>query len=190
MRVAKDWLSALNAMNGRLRIASAVLALFFCFWSATSTAEVPTAELAKKPEQLKQDIVNLNRELMKLEEDVLYPLDTQVVIFLGVDENAPFTLESVELLIDKKFATSYLYSDREIQALKRGGVQRLHVGNLTTGGHNIQAVFNGRVADNKFFRSTAKASFSKQAGAKYLELRVEPRPGQPMQPTFRIQELR
>ncbi|WP_344806765.1 hypothetical protein [Allohahella marinimesophila] len=180
----------LVGMTGRLRTALVVLTLFVCFWSVSSLAEVPTAELAKKTEQLKQDIVDLNRELLKLEEDVLYPLDTQLVVFLGVDENAPFTLESVELLVDKKFATSYLYSDREIQALKRGGVQRLHVGNLTTGGHSVQAVFNGRGADNKFFRSTAKASFSKQSGAKYLELRVEPRPGQPLQPTFRIEELR
>ena len=187
MKVAFDRLAAIT---GSLRAASVVLAMIVCFMSVSSSAETPTADLARETEKLKQDIVGLNRELLKLEEDVLYPLDTQVVVFLAVDENAPFTLESIELLVDKKFATSYLYSDREIQALKRGGIQRLHVGNLTNGGHSVQAVFNGRGADNKLFRSTAKASFSKQSGAKYLELRVEPRPGQPLQPAFRIQELR
>lgn len=158
--------------------------------AAASAADDSMAGLSREAEALKQDVVDLNRELLSLQEDLLYPLDTQVVFFLGVADDAPFTIESVELVVDDKVATSYLYSDREAQALKRGGVQRLHVGNLAAGTHKVQAIFNGRGTDDKFFRSTAKLQFAKRADAKYLELRVEQRPGQPGSPVFRIEELR
>ncbi|ABC29415.1 conserved hypothetical protein [Hahella chejuensis KCTC 2396] len=143
---------------------------------------------AKDMEALKQRVIELNRELYKLQEEVLYPIDTQVVFFLAVDENVGFELDSVELTLDGDMATTYLYSARELQALQRGGVQRLFMGNLPAGAHKAVAVFNGRSAGDKYLRKAATLSFNKENGSKYLELRVQGDGARP--PRFLIRELR
>jgi len=83
-------------------------------------------------EALKKEVLSLNRDLFILEEDLLFPSNTQFSVFLSMDSGALFNLDSVQLKIDDKNIANHLYTERELEALKRGGVQRLYIGNLNS----------------------------------------------------------
>ena len=152
---------------------------------------LPAADstLDQRAESLKREVVDLNRELFKLEEELLYPANTQVVVFLAVDTKKAFALDSVELKINGALATTYLYSEREVNALNQGGVQRLFTGNVAAGPHRVEAVFNGRGADDRYFRRQVSYDFEKKNSAKYLELVVQ-ESNQGRLPDFIIREFK
>ncbi|MFQ5489070.1 MAG: AraC family transcriptional regulator, partial [Gammaproteobacteria bacterium] len=92
---------------------------------------------------LKKDILDINRELFILEEELLFPTNTQVAVFLSLDTGEFFKLDAVQVKIDDKVVSNYLYTRRELEALRRGGVQRIYFGNLRAGEHELVAFFTG-----------------------------------------------
>ena len=99
-------------------------------------AAEPAAELRavdQDVQALKKQLVDLNRDLFKLEEEILYPASTQVAVFLSLNVGTFFALDSVTLKLDDKEVANQLYTEREVQALQRGGVQKLYLGNLKAG---------------------------------------------------------
>ncbi|HEX4375807.1 MAG TPA: hypothetical protein VHZ99_01515 [Steroidobacteraceae bacterium] len=123
-------------------------------------------------QDLKKDVVDLNKDLFVLEEELLYPANTQVAVFVSVDVGDFFALDSITLKIDNHEVTNYLYTPREAAALVKGGVQRLYVGNLKAGEHELVALFNGKGPHDRNYRRGANLRFEKGVGAKYLELKV------------------
>jgi hypothetical protein len=121
---------------------------------------------------LKKDVLDLNRELFILEEELLYPADTQVAVFVSMDVGTFFGLETVSLKLDNKAVANYLYTARETQALLKGGVQRMYVGNLKVGEHELVAVFTGKGPNQRDYTRGAMLKFTKGVGAKYLELKI------------------
>ena len=136
---------------------------------------------------LKKQLIDLNRALFKLEEELLYPASTQVAVFLSVDVGTFFALDSVTLKVDDKEVTNYLYTDREVQALHRGGVQKLYLGNLKAGQHEIVAFFNGKGPHERDYRRGTTVKFDKTVGAKYVELRISDREAS-LQPEFVVRQ--
>jgi hypothetical protein len=65
-----------------------------------------------------------------------------------------------------------LYTKRELGALERGGVQRLYLGNVKSGEHELIAVFNGPGPNNRDYRRATTIKFEKGSGAKYMELKI------------------
>ncbi len=122
---------------------------------------------------LKKDVLALNRDLFILEEELLFPTNTQVAVFLSLDVGEFFKLDAVTLTIDNKEVSSHLYTDRQLDALVRGGVQRVYLGNIKSGEHEVVAVFTGRGPNNRDFRRAASLSFNKTSSAKKLELIVK-----------------
>jgi hypothetical protein len=136
---------------------------------------------------LKKDVVDLNRDLFILEEELLFPANTQVAVFLSVDVGDFFALDSVQLKIDKKEVINYLYTPREVDALLKGGVQRLYLGNLKVGPHELVAFFSGKGPNDRDYRRGASLRFQKSVGAKYLELKIDDRQRR-LQPEFEIKD--
>src|SRR5579862_499514 len=136
---------------------------------------------------LKKDVVDLNRDLFILEEELLFPANTQVAVFLSVDVGDFFALDSVQLKIDRKEVINYLYTPRERDALLKGGVQRLYVGNLKVGSHELVAFFNGTGPDDRPYKRGASLHFEKGVGAKYLELKIDDRQRK-LEPEFEIKD--
>jgi len=153
--------------------------------SAPSAAD--TRSLDEDTQQLKKDVVDLNRDLFVLEEELLFPANTQVAVYLSMDVGEFFALDSVTLKIDNKEVINYLYTPREVDALLKGGVQRLYLGNLKVGNHELVAFFSGKGPDNRDYRRGASIKFDKTIGAKYLELKIEDRQRK-MQPEFQIKD--
>ena len=138
-------------------------------------------------QELKKLAVDLNRDLFLLEEELLFPSNTQVAVFVSMDVGEFFALDSVEISIDGKDVANYLYTDREVDALIRGGVQRLYVGNMRAGAHELVAVFTGRGPHARDYRRGAALEFEKGIGPKYIELTISDR-AQRLQPEFVVKE--
>lgn len=145
------------------------------------------ATLDEEIQSLKQDVLALNRSLFILEEELLYPSNTQVAVFVSMDIGEFFALDSVQLKIDNKVVSNYLYTGREVEALHRGGVQRLYMGNLKSGEHELVAIFTGKGPNGRDYRRGADLVFSKRLGARFIELKIVDNESSE-QPDFSIKE--
>ncbi len=138
-------------------------------------------------QSLKKEVLDLNRDLFLLEEELLFPANSQVAFFISMDVGEYFQLDSVNLKIDGKEVANYLYTEREVKALLRGGVHRVHIGNLKVGDHELVAVFTGEGPHVRDYRRGATLNFSKGIGAKYVELEISDRVAK-QQPEFFVRE--
>ena len=138
-------------------------------------------------QSLKKEVLDLNRDLFLLEEDLLFPANSQVAFFVSMDVGEYFELDSVSIKLDGKEVANYLYTVREADALIRGGVHRVHMANLKTGEHEIIAIFTGKGPNVRDYRRGATTIIDKGIGAKYLELEITDRVRK-QQPEFIIKE--
>jgi len=155
--------------------------------AAPASAPADTQSLDQNIQQLKSEAVDLNRDLFVLEEELLFPANTQVAVFLSMDVGDFFNLDSVSLKIDDHEVANYLYTPREVAALIKGGVQRLYLGNLKVGDHELTAFFNGKGPNDRDYKRGATIKFKKAIGAKYLELKINDRQRK-LQPEFEIKD--
>jgi len=147
----------------------------------------PAASIDSEVQVLKDEVLDLNRELFLLEEELLFPANTQVAVFVSMDVGDFFDLDSVQLRIDDKPVSNYLYTEREVAALLRGGVHRIYLGNLKTGEHELTAVFTGKGPHERDYRRGATLKVEKGIGAKFVELRISDRESK-QQPEFLVKE--
>ncbi|MBT5218900.1 MAG: AraC family transcriptional regulator [Woeseia sp.] len=138
-------------------------------------------------QSLKKEVLDLNRDLFLLEEELLFPANSQVAFFISMDVGEYFDLDSVNLKIDGKEVSNYLYTQREVDALLRGGVHRVHMANLKVGEHELVAVFTGEGPQVRDYRRGATINIDKGIGAKYVELEITDRVRK-QQPEFVIKE--
>jgi hypothetical protein len=151
------------------------------------SAPADTRALDQEVQGLKKDVVDLNRELFVLEEELLFPANTQVAVFVSMDVGDFFALDSITLKIDQKEVINYLYTPREVEALLKGGVHRLYLGNLKVGKHELVAFFSGKGPNDRDYKRGATLKFEKGIGAKYLELKINDRQRK-LQPEFEIKD--
>jgi hypothetical protein len=152
--------------------------------TATPPAQ-PAAALDTRIQDLKAEVIGLNRDLLVLEEELLFPANTQLAVFVSMDVGQLFELESVQVKLGEQVVASHLYTPREVQALHRGGMQRLHVGNLRAGEHELVAVFTGRGPHERDYKRGATLKFDKGTEAKYIELRIRDAQAK-LQPEFEV----
>jgi hypothetical protein len=155
--------------------------------AAESAPGTDTRGLDQEVQGLKKDVVDLNRELFVLEEELLFPANTQVAVFVSMDVGDFFALDSITLKIDQKEVINYLYTPREVEALLKGGVHRLYLGNLKVGKHELVAFFGGKGPNDRDYKRGATLKFEKGIGAKYLELKINDKQRR-MQPEFEIKD--
>ncbi|MCP4877579.1 MAG: AraC family transcriptional regulator [Gammaproteobacteria bacterium] len=123
-------------------------------------------------ETLKKEVLSLNRDLFILEEDLLFPSNTQFSVFLSMDAGALFSLDSIQLKIDDKNIANHLYTERELAALKRGGVQHLYIGNLSSGKHEVVIIFTGIGPKGRDYRLGQSVVIQKSTEPQFVEFRI------------------
>jgi hypothetical protein len=138
-------------------------------------------------QSLKKEVLDLNRDLFLLEEELLFPANSQVAFFISMDVGEYFDLDSINLKIDGKEVANYLYTQREVDALVRGGVHRVHMENLKVGEHELVAVFTGEGPHVRDYRRGATINIDKGIGAKYIELEITDKVTK-QQPEFVVKE--
>jgi hypothetical protein len=171
-------------------LARTLLSLLFSLGvtlAAAESADTQGKALDQQVQDLKQAVLEVNRELFILEEEMLFPGNTQVSVFLSMDIGNYFKLDSVQLQIDDKELANHLYTEREVKALQRGGVQRLYLGNIKSGEHELVAFFTGVGPQGRDYKRGATVTFSKGIGPKYLELKIVDSVAM-QQPDFEIRE--
>lgn len=175
------WLNLPNKMSNPMS-AFLILLAFLCSPVFAEKVAPETSALASETLELKQQIIDLNRKLYQFEEDLLHPVETQVAVFLAMAPDTSFSLDSIELKLDNTLISSYLYQEKEISALKRGGVQQLYVGSLEDGKHKLTASFNGQGGGSRYYRRKKAMPFVKKSKAKYIQLIVgeDKRTGEPL----------
>jgi hypothetical protein len=152
--------------------------------------DAPPAELKTLDQEvqgLKKDVVDLNKDLFVLQEELLFPANTQVALYISMDVGTFFALDSVTVKIDNKEVKNYLYTAREADALLKGGVQQIYLGNLKVGKHELVAFFTGKGPVERDYKRGATINFDKGVGAKYLELKITDRVPK-HQPEFMIKD--
>lgn len=139
-------------------------------------ASAPSQEIESldgQVQKLKEEILDLNTLLFRLQEDLLYPEDSSVVVFLAVEGGNYFQLDSVKLNLDDKLVSSYLYTEREVGALKKGGIQRLYMGNVKSGEHQLVAIFTGKGPQDKDHKRAETVHFKKEGGATFIKIIIK-----------------
>lgn len=153
--------------------------------SAAASEPAPAGSLDDRVQQTKADVIRLNRDLLVLEEELLFPANTQVAVFVSMDVGLLFDLDSVQVKLDDKVVTTYLYTPLEVQALHRGGVQRVYLGDLKAGPHEIVAFFTGKGPHDRDYKRATTIKFDKSTEPKYIELQIKD-VQQKLQPEFDV----
>ena len=154
---------------------------------APGQAAADFKSLDQEVQGMKKDVIDLNKDLFVLQEELLFPANTQVAVYVSMDVGAFFALDSVTLKIDNKEVKNYLYTAREADSLLKGGVQELYLGNLKVGKHELVAFFTGKGPVERDYKRGATITFDKGVGAKYLELKITDRVTK-HQPEFKIKD--
>jgi len=150
-----------------------------------AAASAPTGSLDDRVQATKADVISLNRDLLVLEEELLFPANTQVAVFVSMDVGLLFDLDSVQIKLDDKVVSTYLYTPLEVQALHRGGVQRVYLGDLRAGSHEIVAFFTGKGPHDRDYKRATTIKFDKTTEPKYIELQIKD-VQQKLQPEFDV----
>ena len=153
----------------------------------TDSAPAEVKTLDQEVQGMKKEVIDLNKDLFVLQEELLFPANTQVAVYVSMDVGAFFALDSVTLKIDNKEVKNYLYTAREADALLKGGVQEIYLGNLKVGKHELVAFFTGKGPVERGYKRGATITFDKGVGAKYLELKITDRVTK-HQPEFKIKD--
>ena len=155
-----------------------VLALLLCLCSVHGWAQQNDQQqqqmrgLDEQVQQIKSDVLGIAAELNQLEEKLLYPSGTQVAIFVALAKGDQLRLDAVRLQIDGQLVAHYIYSFKELEALRKGGVQRIYVGNVATGDHKLEVVVDGKLEGGADFSRTERFTFRKEAKPKLVGLKL------------------
>lgn len=140
--------------------------------SAVNRDQQQMRDLDEQVQQTKSDVLSIAAELNQLEEKLLYPSGTQVAIFVALGKGDELRLDAVRLQIDGQLVAHYIYSAKELEALRKGGVQRIYVGNVATGDHQLNVLVDGKLKGGADFNRTEHFTFRKEVKPKLVELTV------------------
>jgi len=119
-------------------------------------------------QEIKSDVLSIASELSTLEERLLYPSGTQIALFVSLAPEDSIRLDAVQIEIDGELATHHIYSFKELEALQKGGVQRIYTGNVPTGSHQLNVTMSGKLKNGKDFSESDTFSFAKGVEPKAL----------------------
>jgi hypothetical protein len=136
-------------------------------WAADSYREQMKG-LDEQVQEVKSDVLSIAADLNQLEEKLLYPSDTHLAVFVSLAKGATLRLDAVQIQIDGQLAAHYIYSFKELEALQKGGVQRIYTGNIASGEHQIEVSLSGKLASGKDWSYTERFPFTKAIQPKLM----------------------
>lgn len=149
-----------------------VLALFALSAQAEDVSREQIKGLDEQVQDIKKDVIDLTAELNVLEEKLLFPSNTQVSLFVSLAADDDFRLDAVQVKLNNKVVAHHLYTFRELEALQRGGVQRIYTGNVKTGEHELVVSFLGKAPAGGEYRRSASYTVTKDVGPRFVEMMI------------------
>jgi hypothetical protein len=157
-----------------LAVRAFVLGVLLCVGSVPSWAQQNDQQqmrgLDEQVQEIKSDVLSIGQELNRLEEKLLYPSGTQVSIFIALSKGDQMRLDAVRLQIDGQLVAHHIYSFKELEALRKGGVQRIYIGNISTGDHKLEVLVDGKLEGGADFTRTEHFSVRKEVKPKLVGL--------------------
>lgn len=157
-------------MSGLIR--TLLLVVFAGGLAATGVAQEISGEdmrsLDGQVQEIKSDVLSIASELSTLEERLLYPSNTQIAVFVAIAPEETFRLDAVQIEINGELATHHIYSFKELEALQKGGVQRIYTGNVVTGSHELSVTMIGKLKSGTDFTQSDSFPFAKGVEPKAL----------------------
>lgn len=126
--------------------------------------------LDEQVQEIKGDVLGISAELNRLEEKLLYPSTTQVAVFVSLAKGETFRLDSVEIQLDGASVAHHLYSFKELEALQKGGMQRIYTGNVRSGEHVLQIFVAGKAGGGADVQKSERFKINKDVGPKIVEI--------------------
>jgi predicted dinucleotide-utilizing enzyme len=126
--------------------------------------------LDEQVQEIKSDVLSIATELNQLEEKLLYPSNTQVAVFVSLVSGETFRLDSVEIQLDGKPVAHHIYTFKELEALQKGGVQRIYTGNIRSGDHDLEVSVIGKFSGGGDLQKTNRFKVNKDVGPKIVEI--------------------
>ena len=149
-----------------------LFALLLCLpLTLANTQEISGDEMKSLDEQvqeIKSDVLGIASELGNLEERLLYPSNTQIAVFISIAQDEEFRLDAVQIEINDELAAHHIYSYKELEALQKGGVQRIYTGNVATGDHQLNISVIGKKENGDDFTESETFAFAKGVEPKTL----------------------
>jgi len=155
-----------------LRVIILTISMFMLSFSAYAedVSREQIKGLDEQVQEIKSDVLSIGAELNELEEKLLYPSLTHVAVFVSLAEDEMFTLDSVGVQLGGKQIANHLYTFKELEALRKGGVQRIYTGNIQTGEHEMQVTLIGKSRGNDDFSNSQSFGIHKSVGPKVIEI--------------------
>lgn len=141
-------------------------------WAETAIDRDQIKGLDEQVQDIKKDVIDLTADLSRLEEKLLFPSNTQVSLFISIPVGDEFRLDTVQVKLDNTIVAHHLYNFRELEALQKGGVQKIYVGNIKTGDHELVVSFVGKAAAGGELQRSASYKLNKDVGPKFVEIKI------------------
>jgi len=151
-----------------------VMAFLWILAGSASAEEVTKEQIKGLDEQvqdIKKDVLSISAKLNLLEEKLLYPSNTYIAFFVSVANGVNFSPDAIKISLDDKDVANYIYSFKEVQALHKGGVQRVFTGNVRTGTHSLKVTIAGKKGGSKE-TDTETHTINKGIGPQFVEIRL------------------
>lgn len=159
----------------RLQKLLLAITLFGASWAGVMAQPASKDQIKGLDEQvqdIKKDVLSISSELLQLEEKLLYPSNTQVSFFVSLAAGSKIQIDSIKIKVDGNDAAHHIYTFKELEALRSGGIQRIHTGNIRTGEHALEVTLIGKTAGNAELKPVATYKFKKQVEPKLVEIIV------------------
>ena len=151
-----------------------ILGILLLVLSGTAYAQEISKEqikgLDEQVQEIKSDVLSIATELNQLEEKLLYPSNTQVAVFVSLVSGETFRLDSVEIQLDGNPVAHHIYTFKELEALQKGGVQRIYTGNIRSGDHDLEVSVIGKSSGGGDLQKTNRFKVNKDVGPKIVEI--------------------
>jgi hypothetical protein len=153
-------------------IITATMALLLL--NATALAEEVSRDqikgLDEQVQEIKSDVLSIAAELNQLEEKLLYPSHTEVAVFIALAEGEKFRLDSIDIKLDGAPVAHHIYTFKELEALRKGGLQNIYTGNIRTGDHEMEVNLMGKSEGGSDFQLSGSFQVRKDVGPKITEI--------------------
>lgn len=140
-------------------------------WAGDLTNE-EMRSLDERVQAIKSDVLEIAAELTQLEEKLLYPSNTQVAVFVSMSDGQIAALDSLEIQFDGEPVAHHIYSYKELEALGKGGVQRIYTGNLSIGDHDLEVLISGTLPSGRSIALTQRFTIDKQVKPRLVTLEL------------------
>ena len=128
--------------------------------------------LDEQVQEIKSEVLSIAADLNLLEERLIYPSNTQISVFVSLEKNETFRLDSLEVMLEGKPVAHHIYTFKELEALQKGGVQRIYTGNIRSGEHDLQVSMIGKSAGGSDLEETESCPINKGVGPEIVEIRL------------------